>query len=202
MTLIFSVARYEQVAEAYVSGLEDRVAAGETDLRGIASVASFFVSRTDTEVDRRLDAVGTQSALALRGRTAVAQAQAAYGRFAEIFGGPRWEALEARGAQCQRPLWASTSTKNPAYPDTLYVDELIGPRTVNTMPDDTLAAFCDHGKLRRTVDADQSAARYVPRCRDLARHRPRRRRRDARGTRRGGVLQELRRAARLASVQG
>ncbi len=161
VTLIFSVARYEQVAEAYVSGLEDRAAAGETDLRGIASVASFFVSRTDTEVDRRLDAVGTQSALALRGRTAVAQAQAAYGRFAEIFSGPRWEALEALGAQCQRPLWASTSTKNPAYPDTLYVDELIGPRTVNTMPDDTLAAFCDHGKLRRTVDADQAAARYV-----------------------------------------
>ena len=161
VTLIFSVARYEHVAEAYVSGLEDRAAAGETDLRGIASVASFFVSRTDTEVDRRLDAVGTQSALALRGRTAVAQAQAAYGRFAEIFSGPRWEALEALGAQCQRPLWASTSTKNPAYPDTLYVDELIGPRTVNTMPDDTLAAFCDHGKLRRTIDADQAAARYV-----------------------------------------
>ncbi len=161
VTLIFSVARYEQVAEAYMSGLEDRVAAGKTDLRAIASVASFFVSRTDTEVDRRLDAVGTQSALALQGRTAVAQAQAAYGRFAEIFSGPRWEALEALGAQCQRPLWASTSTKNPAYPDTLYVDELIGPRTVNTMPDDTLAAFCDHGKLHRTIDADQSAARYV-----------------------------------------
>lgn len=161
VTLIFSVPRYEQVAEAYLSGLEDRVAAGVTDLGGIASVASFFVSRTDTEVDRRLDALGTQSALGIRGRTAVAQAQAAYGRFAEIFSGPRWEPLAAMGAQRQRPLWASTSTKNPAYPDTLYVDELIGPGTVNTMPDDTLAAFCDHGKLRRTADADQDAARYV-----------------------------------------
>ena len=161
VTLIFSVARYEQVAEAYLAGLEDRVASGVTDLSGVASVASFFVSRTDTEVDRRLDAVGTTSALGLRGRTAVAQAQAAYGRFGEIFSGPRWDRLAALGAQVQRPLWASTSTKNPAYPDTLYVDELIGPHTVNTMPDDTLAAFCDHGKLRRTVDADQSAAGYV-----------------------------------------
>ncbi|WP_419839299.1 transaldolase [Candidatus Poriferisodalis sp.] len=161
VTLIFSVARYEQVAEAYLSGLEDRVAAGVTDLSDVASVASFFVSRTDTEVDRQLDAVGSASALGLRGRTAVAQAQAAYGRFGEIFSGPRWEHLAALGAQVQRPLWASTSTKNPAYPDTLYVDELIGPHTVNTMPDATLVAFCDHGKLRRTVDADQSAARYV-----------------------------------------
>lgn len=161
VTLIFSVARYEQVAEAYLCGLEDRVASGVADLSGVASVASFFVSRTDTEVDRQLDAVGTPSALGLRGRTAVAQAQAAYGRFGEIFSGPRWERLAALGAQVQRPLWASTSTKNPAYPDTLYVDELIGPHTVNTMPDDTLAAFCDHGKLRRTVDADQSAANYV-----------------------------------------
>ena len=161
VTLIFSVARYEQVAEAYLCGLEDRVASGVADLTGVASVASFFVSRTDTEVDRQLDAVGTPSALGLRGRTAVAQAQAAYGRFGEIFSGPRWERLAALGAQVQRPLWASTSTKNPAYPDTLYVDELIGPHTVNTMPDDTLAAFCDHGKLRRTVDADQSAANYV-----------------------------------------
>ena len=161
VTLIFSVARYEQVAESYLAGLEDRVGAGASDLSDVASVASFFVSRTDTEVDRRLDAVSTPSALALRGRTAVAQAQAAYGRFEEIFSGPRWDRLAALGAQVQRPLWASTSTKNPAYPDTLYVDELIGPHTVNTMPDATLDAFCDHGKLRRTVDADQSAARYV-----------------------------------------
>ncbi len=161
VTLIFSVARYVQVAEAYLAGLEDRADAGATDLSDVASVASFFVSRTDTEVDRRLDAVGSASALGLRGRTAVAQAQAAYGRFEEIFSGPRWDRLAALGAQVQRPLWASTSTKNPAYPDTLYVDELIGPHTVNTMPDATLDAFCDHGKLRRTIDADQSAARYV-----------------------------------------
>ena len=161
VTLIFSVARYEKVAEAYLSGLEDRVAAGVTDLSDVASVASFFVSRTDTEVDRQLDAVGSASALGLRGRTAVAQAKAAYGRFGEIFSGPRWARLAALGAQVQRPLWASTSTKNPAYPDTLYVDELIGPHTVNTMPDATLVAFCDHGKVRRTVDADQAAARYV-----------------------------------------
>ena len=161
VTLIFSVARYVQVAEAYLSGLEDRADAGVTDLSDVASVASFFVSRTDTEVDRRLDAVGSTSALGLRGRTAVAQAQAAYGRFEEIFSGPRWDRLAALGAQVQRPLWASTSTKNPAYPDTLYIDELIGPHTVNTMPDATLDAFCDHGKLRRTIDADQSAARYV-----------------------------------------
>ncbi len=161
VTLIFSVARYEQVAEAYLAGLEDRVNAGANDLSNVASVASFFVSRTDAEVDRRLDAVCTPSALTLRGRTAVAQAQAAYGRFEEIFDGPRWNRLAALGAQVQRLLWASTSTKNPAYPDTLYVDELIGPHTVNTMPEATLEAFCDHGKLRRTVDADQSAARYV-----------------------------------------
>ncbi|WP_419841300.1 transaldolase [Candidatus Poriferisodalis sp.] len=161
VTLIFSVARYEQVAEAYVSGLEDRVAAGATDLSEVASVASFFVSRTDTEVDRRLEATGSTDALSLRGRAAVAQAHVAYGRFVEIFSGPRWERLAALGAQLQRPLWASTSTKNPAYPDTLYVDELIGPHTVNTMPDDTLAAFCDHGTLGRSVDANEPAAQEV-----------------------------------------
>ena len=161
VTLIFSVARYEQVAEAYLSGLEDRVAAGVTDLSDVASVASFFISRTDTEVDRRLEAIGSQHALALRGRTAVAQAQVAYGSFGKLFSGPRWDRLAALGAQVQRPLWASTSTKNPAYPDTLYVDELIGPHTVNTMPDATLDAFCDHGTLRRTVDADLSGAANV-----------------------------------------
>ena len=161
VTLIFSVARYEQVAEAYLAGLEDRVASGATDLSGVASVASFFISRTDTEVDRQLDAIGSEHALALRGRTAAAQAQVAYGSFGEIFSGPRWERLAALGAQVQRPLWASTSTKNPAYPDTLYVDELIGPHTVNTMPDATLEAFCDHGTLRRTVDADLAGAAGV-----------------------------------------
>ena len=161
VTLIFSVPRYEQVAEAYLSGLEDRATAGVTDLSGVASVASFFISRTDTEVDRRLEAIGKPDALALRGRTAVAQAQVAYGSFGKLFSGPRWDRLAALGAQVQRPLWASTSTKNPAYPDTLYVDELIGPHTVNTMPDATLDAFCAHGTLRRTVDADLPGAAEV-----------------------------------------
>ena len=161
VTLIFSVARYKQVAEAYLSGLEDRAAAGVTDLSGVASVASFFISRTDTEVDRRLEAIGSEGALELRGRTAVAQAQVAYGSFGQLFSGPRWDRLAALGGQVQRPLWASTSTKNPAYPDTLYVDELIGPHTVNTMPDATLDAFCDHGALRRTVDADLPGAAAV-----------------------------------------
>jgi transaldolase len=157
VTLIFGLDRYEEVMEAYLSGLE----AAEGDLSGISSVASFFVSRVDTEVDRRLDAIGTEEALGLRGRTAVAQAQEAYQRFLARFSGPRWEALSARGARLQRPLWASTSTKNPAYRDTLYVDDLIGPDTVNTMPDETLLAFEDHGSVQRTVDADPTAARSV-----------------------------------------
>ncbi|RPI06481.1 MAG: transaldolase, partial [Actinobacteria bacterium] len=135
--------------EAYLSGLE--ACAG--DLSRIASVASFFISRVDTEVDRRLDAVGTPEALEQRGKAAVAQGKLAYKLFSEAFAGPRWEALSARGARVQRPLWASTSTKNPAYPDTLYVDELIGPDTVNTMPDQTIEVFSDHGTVARTVDA-------------------------------------------------
>ena len=154
VTLIFGLDRYEEIMEAYISGLE----AYEGDLSGIHSVASFFVSRVDTEVDRRLDAIGTPEALALRGKTAVAQAQLAYGRFLDRFRGPRWEALAARGGRVQRPLWASTSTKNPDYPDTLYVDTLIGPDTVNTMPEATLDAVEDHGTLARTVDADLDGA--------------------------------------------
>lgn len=154
VTLIFSLERYEQVMEAYLSGLE----AAEGDLSRISSVASFFISRVDTEIDRRLDEVGTPEALALRGKGAVAQAQVAYQRFLDTFRGPRWEALVARGARAQRPLWASTSTKNPAYPDTLYVDELIGPHTVNTMPEDTIAAFLDRGTVARTIDAEPRAA--------------------------------------------
>ncbi|HEY3141342.1 MAG TPA: transaldolase [Acidimicrobiales bacterium] len=157
VTLIFGLDRYDEVIEAYISGLE----AYDGDLSRVASVASFFVSRVDTEVDRRLEAIGSVEALGLRGKTAVAQAQAAYGIFQERFQGPRWEALAARGARVQRPLWASTSTKNPAYPDTLYVDPLIGPDTVNTMPEVTLEAFEDHGTLARTVDADIPAARQV-----------------------------------------
>lgn len=117
------------------------------------------MSRVDTEVDRRLDAIGSPEALALRGKAAVAQAKLAYDLFTTRFSGPRWEALAARGARVQRPLWASTSTKNPAYPDLLYVDSLIGPDTVNTMPDATLAAFVDHGTVRRTVDVDLDEAK-------------------------------------------
>jgi transaldolase len=157
VTLIFGLDRYDEVIEAYLSGLE----ACDGDLSRIASVASFFVSRVDTEVDRRLEAIGSVEALALRGKTAVAQAQLAYLLFQDRFQGERWQALEARGARVQRPLWASTSTKNPAYADTLYVDTLIGPDTVNTMPEATLEAFEDHGTLVRTVDADVDAARQV-----------------------------------------
>ncbi len=152
VTLIFSLERYKGVIEAYLSGLEDALEAGTEDLSRISSVASFFISRVDTEVDRRLDEVGTSEALALRGKAAVAQGQMAYRLATEAFQGPRWQALVAKGARVQRPLWASTSTKNPAYPDTLYVDTLIGPDTVNTLPDATLNAFGDHGTVTRTID--------------------------------------------------
>lgn len=154
VTLIFSLPRYEEVVEAYLSGLESR----SGDLSDVSGVASFFVSRVDTEVDRRLEAAGTAAALALRGRIAVAQAKLAYEIFRRRFSGPRWEALAARGARLQRPLWASTSTKNPAYQDTLYVDDLIGPDTVNTLPEATLEAFEDHGSVTRTIDADLDEA--------------------------------------------
>jgi transaldolase len=151
VTLIFSVARYAEVIEAYLSGLETLARRGG-DLASVYSVASFFVSRVDTEVDRRLDAIGTGDGLALRGQAAVAQARLAYRLFGDRFAGERWERLAARGAQVQRPLWASTSTKNPAYPDTLYVDSLIGPDTVNTLPEATIAAFEAHGTLARSID--------------------------------------------------
>ena len=157
VTLIFGLDRYDEVMEAYVAGLE----AYDGDLSRVRSVASFFVSRVDTEVDQRLDAIGTDAALALRGKAAVAQAQLAYSRFLAKFSGPRWQALAERGAKVQRPLWASTSTKNPDYVDTLYVDTLIGPDTVNTMPEATLDAFDDHGTVARTVDADPESAAQV-----------------------------------------
>jgi transaldolase len=160
ITLIFSLDRYAGVIEAYLSGLETLAAAGG-DLATTNSVASFFVSRVDTEADRRLEAIGTSDALALRGKAAVAQAQLAYKLFTERFSGPRWDALAARGARVQRPLWASTSTKNAAYPDLLYVDSLIGPDTVNTLPDPTIDAFLDHGILARTIDADLPGAQLV-----------------------------------------
>lgn len=159
ITLIFSIDRYLEVMEAYLAGLEHHLAAGADDLSGVRSVASFFVSRVDTEVDARLSAIGTDEALALRGTAAVAQAQLAYQEFLAVFSGPRWEALAAKGAKVQRPLWASTSTKNPDYPDTRYVDTLIGPDTVNTMPEATIDAFEDHGTVARTVDADPAGAR-------------------------------------------
>lgn len=160
VTLIFSIDRYAEVIEAYLSGLEAAAGRGG-DLSSVHSVASFFVSRVDVEVDRRLEAIGGDEALALRGRAAVAQAQVAYRLFRDRFAGDRWEALAARGARPQRPLWASTSTKNPAHPDTLYVDNLIGDDTVNTLPEDTIAAFEDHGTLARTVDIDADAAQQV-----------------------------------------
>ena len=158
VTLIFGLARYREVMEAYIRGLEDRAASG-LPVTGIASVASFFISRVDSEVDKRIDAIGTGTALSLRGRTAVNQAKIAYDTFTQVFSGDRWERLAALGARVQRPLWASTSTKDPTYPDTLYVDSLIGPDTVNTLPDATIAAFADHGTVSRTIDADVDRAR-------------------------------------------
>ena len=162
VTLIFALARYGEVIDAYMTGLEQAAAAGH-DLSQIRSVASFFVSRVDTEVDRRLETLaggesGDPGILALRGKAAVAQAQVAYQHFHSAFTTDRWKALDAKGARVQRPLWASTSTKNPAYSDLLYVDSLIGPSTVNTMPDGTLKAYEDHGTLSRTVDHDPAGA--------------------------------------------
>lgn len=158
VTLIFSIPRYAEVIEAYISGLEAFAADGG-DLSQVHSVASFFISRVDTEVDRRLDAIGTEAALALRGKAAVAQARRAYALFHEQFTSPRFKELAAKGAHPQRPLWASTSTKNKAYPDLLYVDSLIGPDTVNTMPDATVDAFLDHGTVARTIDSDPAGAK-------------------------------------------
>jgi transaldolase len=157
VTLLFSLERYREVMEAYISGLEAR----QGDLSEVSSVASFFISRVDSEADKRLDALGSEDALALKGKVAVANAQVAYEAFLETFSGPRWDALVARGARPQRPLWASTSTKNPSYPDTLYVDSLIGPQTVNTIPDQTLEDFDNHGTVARTVDADLPGAHSV-----------------------------------------
>jgi transaldolase len=151
VTLIFSLSRYQDVMDAYIEGLEQRMASG-SPVSNIASVASFFISRVDNEIDKRLDQLGTPSALALRGTAAVNQARLAYAAFQKTFSGPRWDALAKAGASVQRPLWASTSTKNPTYPDTIYVDQLIGPDTVNTLPDATLEAFANHGTVGRTID--------------------------------------------------
>lgn len=162
VTLIFSIDRYAEVIEAYISGLEAyHHAHPDADLSRISSVASFFISRVDSEIDKRLDAIATPAALKLRGRGAVAQAKLAYELFSTSFSDERWELLASHGARPQRPLWASTSTKNPAYPDTLYVDQLIGPDTVNTLPDATIEAFEDHGTVTRTIDHDLEEARGV-----------------------------------------
>ena len=161
VTLIFSLERYRAVVEAYIAGLEEYASSPGADLRRVASVASFFISRVDTEIDRQLEAAGNAEALSLCGKAAIAQAKLAYEHFTTAFSGPRWERLAARGAQVQRPLWASTSTKNPSYPDTLYVDELIGPNTVNTLPDATVTAFADHGTVARTIDRNLDEAHRV-----------------------------------------
>jgi transaldolase len=157
VTLIFSLERYAAVAEAYVRGLERLVASGGDPAR-VASVASFFVSRVDTETDTRLAAVGRED---LQGRLAVANAKLAYGHYREVFTGERWDRLAAAGARPQRCLWASTSTKNPDYRDVLYVEELIGPDTVNTMPLETIAAFRDHGVCRETLTTGLEEAREL-----------------------------------------
>lgn len=157
VTLIFGLQRYREVAEAYLKGLERLVASGGDPSR-VASVASFFVSRVDTEADKRLEKLGNTE---LQGKLAVANAKLAYEAYGEIFSGDRWDALKARGATPQRCLWASTSVKNPAYRDTLYVEDLIGPATVNTMPIETIEAFQDHGVVARTLDADVEGARKL-----------------------------------------
>ncbi len=158
VTLIFSLDVYRDVALAYIAGLERRAVAG-LDLSQSASVASFFVSRIDTAVDRLLDSIASPQAKALKGKIAVACAKSTYALFKEIFAGERWERLADRGARVQRPLWASTSTKNPAYPDTLYVEPLIGPHTVNTLPPVTLEAFLDHGRVALTLEEGIDEAR-------------------------------------------
>ncbi|QGN57192.1 transaldolase [Nostocoides sp. HKS02] len=146
VTLIFSLDRYRGVMNAFLTGLEQARENGK-DLASIASVASFFVSRVDTEVDKRLDAIGTDEAKALKGKAAVANARLAYQAYEEVFSTPRWQNLEDDGAKKQRPLWASTGVKDPAYSDTLYVTELVAPNTVNTMPEKTLDAVVDHGEV-------------------------------------------------------
>ncbi|MGN9775775.1 transaldolase [Micromonospora sp. H33] len=161
VTLIFGLDRYSQVMDAFLAGLEQAKANGH-DLSKIGSVASFFVSRVDTEVDKRLEKIGSAEAKALRGKAAVANARLAYERYTEVFSSARWQALADAGAHPQRPLWASTSTKNPDYRDVIYVEELIAPGTVNTMPESVIDAFADHGEVRGdTVTGAYDDARRV-----------------------------------------
>jgi transaldolase len=164
ITLLFGIDAHERVIDAYIEGLEERVKQKQP-IDGIASVASFFVSRVDTEIDKRLDALIAKAPQPekerlemLKGRAAIANAKLAYRLFTQKFAGPRWEALAKQGARVQRPLWASTSTKNPKYRDVMYVEELIGPHTVDTMPPATIDAFRDHGVVERTVDKKVAAA--------------------------------------------
>src|SRR5688500_8992060 len=158
ITLLFALDAHDRVIDAYMSGLEDRVQKGQP-VDTLASVASFFVSRVDSEVDKRLDAL--KKGDDLKGKAAIANAKLAYQLFLERFSSDRWKALAAKGGRVQKPLWASTSTKNPAYRDVMYVEELIGPRSINTLPPQTIEAFKDHGNVRRTVDADVDQARDV-----------------------------------------
>jgi transaldolase len=161
VTLIFGLDRYDKVMDAYLTGLEQAKEKG-LDLSTIRSVASFFVSRVDTEVDKRLDKIGTDEAQALRGKAAIANARLAYERYEKVINSDRWQALAASGANVQRPLWASTGVKDPAYDDTMYVVELVAPATVNTMPEATLDAVADHGKLRgNTIAGTYDDARKV-----------------------------------------
>jgi transaldolase len=160
VTLIFSLERYRAVMDAYLSGLEQRLAEDpEASLEGIESVASFFVSRVDTEIDKRLDAAGADPSL--KGRAGVANAQLAYQAYEEVLSSDRWKALEAKGASPQRPLWASTGVKNPDYSDTLYISELIAPDTVNTMPEKTMRAYADHGQPGTPVQSAYADAEKV-----------------------------------------
>jgi transaldolase len=161
VTLIFGLDRYQEVMDAYIRGLQRLGKTNPSKVQEVASVASFFISRVDSEVDKRLDAIGTQDALELRGKAAIAQAKIAYEMFEQTFSGEAWRSLAKLGAQVQRPLWASTSTKNPDYPDTMYVDELIGPHSVNTLPDATMDAFSDHGSIAETITSNVDGAHKV-----------------------------------------
>jgi transaldolase len=168
VTLIFSLQRYAEVVEAYLRGLERLVASGG-DPSKVHSVASFFVSRVDTEADTRLEAIGSKDALALRGKLAVANAKLAYEHYEQTFAGPRWEFLAGKGANVQRCLWASTSTKNPEYRDVIYVEELIGADTVNTMPEETIRAFQDHGEVKGDTvrDGVKKARKLIEQLREV-----------------------------------
>ena len=195
ITLLFSIARYEQVIDAYLAGLERRVAAGES-VDALASVASFFVSRVDAKTDPLLPATS-----GLRGRVAIANARRAYAHYLDRFTDERWLALADAGARPQRPLWASTGTKDPAYSDVLYVEELIAPDVINTMPEATLRAFADHGNVADTVRAFVGRGQGNPLPCAGRRHRPRRHHRSARARRRALLLRLLPRAARLYREQ-